>query len=465
MNIRRRLTFNLASNVVAQVVIKVFPVVAYALAQDRLGTEAFGFALFAIVLVDWTSPLIDSGTAAYGQVQIGQTRSRAAIATICGQIVALRLLIVAAVANVLIVVVWSYYPAYFTIVMSLSFLLISSALDQLYVAVGVQRSWLQSLWTISARMLALGALFVLITGPRSATYFAIILVGSNSFISLSSFIWTIRNYGFSWPRVDAVKKLFFRMRPYLFMVFWIAVMERFDYFFVERFFSTEQVGLYGGTLRVYLAVQAMIPALALAFGSEILSLTDRNLKSRRCRQAIDFTTALALAVITGGAFVAGDGLAYLYDETFRPLAVVFSVLTIGLLPYCFIAILGNYLLLAAEQVRFLGLATAGAAIVSVIAAVILTPILGIVGLALALLLGKVVLAATVYQRSSTFIDNDFWSAISRNVATCLPMALVLFLGDVAAIHWMVQIVLAGGTFLVVQFLMRWSKLWNFRLTV
>ena len=236
LNSRHRLTFNLTANLIAQVIIKIFPVVAYALAQDRLGTEAFGYALFAIVLVDWTSPLIDSGTAAYGQVRIGQTRSKKAIAATCGEIVTLRLLIVAAVATILVAVVWRYYQTYLTIVLTLSFLLISSAIDQLYVVVGVQRSWLQSFWTITARLLALGALYVVVQGPDTAIYFAVVLVASNSFISISSFVWTIKNYGFTWPSLDAVRELFVRMRPYLFMVIWIAVMDRFDYFFVERFF-------------------------------------------------------------------------------------------------------------------------------------------------------------------------------------------------------------------------------------
>ena len=70
----------------------------------------------------------------------------------------------------------------------------------------------------------------------------------------------------------------------------------------------------------------------------------------------------------------------------------------------------------------MGLATAGAATASIIAAGLLIYNLQILGLAVALLLGKSVLAVVIFRRSLAYIDCNFWSAIGRNFVACLPMA-------------------------------------------
>jgi O-antigen/teichoic acid export membrane protein len=426
-------------------------------AQTRLGTAAFGAALFSVGLVDWTIPVIDSGTAGYGQVRIGQSQAsgeRGAIASVLGEILTVRLGNAVASFCALILITRAFYHEHLGTVLLVSGQVATTALDMVYVATGVQKSWILGALSMLSKVGALLAIILFVQAPDSLNVFALILMGANASFSLGTFAWAVSRFGLRWPSAPRVRALYGRLMPYMLMAALTAALDRYDYLVVEHFGSPEAVGLYGGVLRLFTSLQALIPTLAIAFGSEMLAIRDDETMARYARHAIDLTSAFVLACAVGVWFVAGDVLALIYDDGYRSVANVLALLCLSLVPYIMIVVVGWYVLITRDRIKALAAALAVGLAVSVAIAVTTASGWGLTAIAWSVVAGKTVAAVCIGAAARGVIGRRELRPALSNLATALGMGAALVAAMPLGLPWPATIVLGGGVFIALQLALR-----------
>ena len=137
-----RLTTTLVAGLSAEIANKIFPLVIIHYAQSRLGMERFGYAQFGIYLVDLFLPVVVWGYQMLGSIRTGEEhgagRSPGAFA---GTLITMRLIhaVFATIALFALVYLVPEWQPYRHVVLALSFILFTGALDMTWLHVGTQR--------------------------------------------------------------------------------------------------------------------------------------------------------------------------------------------------------------------------------------------------------------------------------------------------------------------------------------
>ena len=205
---QRRIAINLSANLGAQLFSKLFPIIAYAYAQRKIGTVAFGHALFAISLVDWSGAGIEIGSTAYGQIQVGQgSEDRTRMRSLLGGILTVRLINAVVAALILFFAVRTYYADYEQSVMALSFMMLSTVSDMAYIQVGTKSLWRLGLLNVLSKCVVLALLMLLVQDSSDATMFAVLVAGANSAVSFATFYIGVKKWRPSRPAHPDLRRL------------------------------------------------------------------------------------------------------------------------------------------------------------------------------------------------------------------------------------------------------------------
>lgn len=429
---QRRVLTNFTANVFAQTFNKLFPILIYSYAQAKLSTPLFGFALIAITLVDWTSPLIEAGTTQFGQIAVGRQKYDAsAMGKLLGEILSIKA--INAVLAFVGLLAWTHfrYPDYFSSVLPLSFLLFGSILDMTYVQVATQRIWSLSAFNTVSKLLGLAGILLWVRAPGDQLWFAMLLVGTNVVYSVATFVNACSSWRPILPTVQTIRSLYRSIAPYSLLIFLFFSLERFDLLFIENFFGVGAVGLYGGASRIFLSLHTLIPALALAFGAEMLSLSDDDAFSRQLTHSVAVVSTFVFPVAIGSWFVAGDLLTLIYDPTYHEVARAFSILCLGLIPQMIFYTCGMNALLPRGHIRWVNLTLIVGLMVGLGSAWFFARDGGVTTIAAANLLSKLVIAAAILMKAKRYLSYNAIKHVGR---------IVLATGVMAAALWGCQLV-------------------------
>lgn len=402
---KRRLALNLSINVSAQVLNRLFPLLAYGLAQSRLGNEAFGYALFAMTLVDFTSPFIEAGTGMRGSIAVGRDRDDAtAMRRLLGELLAIRAINAAFAAVGLAAAVYLFYADYAAGALAVSYMLVTGVLDSQYVQLGTQRLWTLGLLNTAAKAVILLLLLITVHDASDAIKFAVLLVASNSLLSLGSFVDSRRRWPPLMPSRQRLAAAYRTLAPFSVLMVLAFVHEKFDFVLVEAFLSKQEVGLYGGMSRAFVSIQGLLPALTTAFGSEMLSERNADAFARQIELALAAMALVVAPLVVGAWFAAGPLLELLFDASYAAMAVPFAILCASTLFYAPAYVVGIHALLTRGRVRLVIVGYGAGIAVGLAAGVILVPRLGATGGALAVLLAKLTLALVVTPAGASLVD-------------------------------------------------------------
>lgn len=415
---RRRVLINLSSHVFAQIINRIAPIIVYAYAQRKLGNAAFGHALFACQLIDWTSPFIESGTGGLGQVRVGESHGEPhKIRALIGKLLSVRLLNAILVAMVFSWMVPRYYSDYQATILALGFILVCSALDLQYVQYGTQKVWALSTLNSIGRPISLGLVLVLVDSPADSTIFAVLLMAGNAILSLGSFVLATKHWRPILPQWADLRQTYAALKPFALMTLLTYALDKFDFNIIEAYLPKDAVGQYGGLIRIYLSLQAIVPALALAFGSEMLSTKDDASFKRQGEAALLVLAFSMLPLTFGSWFVAPSLLTLIYDQSFARLSLEFFLMCLALLPYSLFIVYGHHALVTRGKASQVVIAMALGLTAGIACGIALVADFGIIGGAIAVLVAKTVAALAVWWSGRHLI------ALRRVVVQAAPAAL------------------------------------------
>ncbi|MCX6109077.1 MAG: lipopolysaccharide biosynthesis protein [Proteobacteria bacterium] len=443
---QRRIAINLSANLGAQLFSKLFPIIAYAYAQRKIGTVAFGHALFAISLVDWSGAGIEIGSSAYGQIQVGQgSEDRPRMRSLLGGILTVRLINAVVAALILFFAVRTYYADYEHSVMALSFMMLSTVGDMAYIQVGTKSLWRLGLLNVLSKCVVLALLMLLVQDSSDATMFAVLVAGANSAVSFATFYIGVKKWRPSLPTMQQLGQLYKILLPFGVFVILTYWTERFDYFFVEAKLAPEAVGLYGGASRIYYSIQALIPALTLAFAAEMLSIRDLKAFSKQTEAALSVVFFATIPVAVGACFTAGDLLNLIYDASYRQVGYPFALLCLALVPQAIATIVGIQALITRGRIWYVNFALATAAAAGLAMESSLIVRWGLTGAALGVLLIKTLTAVLIVMGATDFIRSKriFLLALPWLAASGLMAGALLVLG---AKHLLIKLAVGGSVY-------------------
>lgn len=341
----------------AESVNKLSPLFVVHLAQKNLGTDGFGFARFAINIVEVAAPLVAFGYWTSGTIAIGrQQKDPASVAALIGDMTGLRLLH-AILAIGTITLCTSMLPElspYSGLVVPLSLFLLASAFDCLFVLAGTQRMALANGLTVAAKTTSLMAVVAFVREETDVATYASLTMGANAIISLGSFGFVVWRHSLTWPRWPRMKKLFVGAIPFAATFILLMLAERADIFLVEHLMGPKGVGLYSGPALLIQSLMPVVWSITALFFSEAVARTDEKSSASSAdsqystKQHFSAAMLAMLAVVTPvvvACFLAGGRiLALVFDQSFLPMGSTLALLSIGLLCHATLAVCGMQVL-------------------------------------------------------------------------------------------------------------------------
>ena len=430
---RRRLSMTLLAGAIGEIVNKIAPFIVLYIGQTALGVTRFGMVQFAISFIDLLLPFIGYGYGAFGSIAVGRPASLPIpIPRLIPSIVLLRLAH-AAVACIVIGLCLTLprYREYGPLILALSFLLLSSALDTDHVHSGTQTLAIRNAFNVVSKCLCLFGVMAFVHGPADQLLYAILAVMPNALIALLSLFYSMRKIPWSMPRLTDFSAIFRLATPFAMTTILGLVIERYDVFFVEVIGGSVAVGLYAGPLRIVQSIATAAGMVSAIFFSELVRIEDPKVFSRHVELSV-FTAALELVPVAVGAwFVGGDLLAAVFTSAYRDQGPIPGYV-LGILATGVVASIG----INAFGLQVLWLKGANSTLnalylCGLIGGCILSGLSGywggVIGVAASVTIVKFCVAGACYIKARQYLPSFSWLFLQRIVGASGAMGITLFL--------------------------------------
>ncbi len=397
---RKRIVWSLFGGLLAELVNKISPLLILHFAARAIGVQGFGVAQFGLWLLDFAIFFVAFGYHDIGAIELGKQKNNSQnVKAIIGETLILRLghMLVAIAALIICIRVFPNYQAYAAVLLALSFMLVTSALDMTFVLIGSQRLPVLSTFMIIGKLLSLIGIIYMVDGSEDTIRYAVLTAAANGFVNLASFAFALYHFGFSWP---SRAKLGVRLRaatPYALRIFLVLILERFDMFIVEHYLSQTGTGLYAAPVRL---VQSIIPltiTISAVFFSEMVAIHEHDEEARRRHLWLGIRLMILafLPVVCGIWFVDTDVMTLIFGDEFRHVGPVLSVLMLGIIGQVLILVLGHQVLLLNGRINTLNRLLAYGSFFGILLGMELVGRYGLMGGALASVIARIGVGLTI----------------------------------------------------------------------
>lgn len=343
----QRLSLSLATNIIAEFISKIVPIIILSLAQKKLGLEAFGFAQVAIALIEFCIPFISFGYNQWGSIELGKVSrgskeegehiSNIVMLKVCHSL----LIFLTLIGGCLIV---DSYHKYLLIIVSLGYVLFFTAIELLWVQIGTQKLTSYGFFTVISKLLALALILMLVHLPEHAILFSVLSLSANAMTCLGTFLYCFKSIRWQKPSFHAMRRIFLNSKSFALITIYAVFIERIDLIAAERFLDPSTVGIYAGILRINNTILQFIWILGLVLFSEsITAKSDRDLNNHIKLSIFAFSTLLA-PVCFGVWFVDKELVTLIFDEKFAEYASILSLMIIGNIGSVLILVYGQQVL-------------------------------------------------------------------------------------------------------------------------
>ncbi len=419
---KKRIATTLFMAFLSEIANKIVPLVTLHMVAMRLGTVAFGSAQFALWLIDWGVIFTTFGFMQVAPIMLrdassDEMRSRVATNVIVSRI---GLALVAAIAIVVCVRDGSPYGIYRDTVYACGFILLSTALDSIWILLARQRMAIVSAVSIFVKLASVAAISWMVEGPEDSLKFVVITCAVNSLISVTSFLIAAKDIGFCKPSLlgawNAVRLAF----PYALAVLMIVVLEKFDLYLIERKLGLTATGIYSAASKLVTSLTPIIASITTVFYSEMIAHRDRESIYRHLRASLFWVTSICAPIAVGIWMIDHEILRIIFGAEFTGGAHILSLLTLGAIAYSIILIFGFQLLALQRQWLPLLLGLSLGSICGFTSAILLLPYYGDEGVALSSVIGKWCAAVMILISAKKAWSLSFGSLLTAMARPSIP---------------------------------------------
>lgn len=425
----KRLSFAILVGVVVEILNKIVPLIVLSYVQKKLGVTAFGGAQFGIAIIEMAIPLVVFGYYHLGLVELSKSPSNSAIGHLISNLSALKLIhaLCVAVGLGLMSMQIEAYSGYFWLLLASSFALFLSGIDNIWLFIGTQKMAFASLLIGLGRILSLVLILLFVQNENDQIKFTVFYFLANGFVSATTAILGYRYYRLPRPDLLSMRSIFFKAKHFALVPIMMVFIDRVDLLVVERLWGSSGAGLYAGPLRLTHSLFQVLTAIATAFLSEVIAISDRARYTKHIHTGIWILASVLAPMIFGIWFVSGDILSLVFDDTYLAVSDVLGIMIIGLVCNVAILVFGQQvLLLRGDQAFFsICLIVIGLSILSLSTS--MSTLWGITGIASGMLMGKLFGTSLIVWRARRYIDGLPWLSILSAIIPGMLMSSCLLL--------------------------------------
>lgn len=454
-----RVFWSIFAGIFVEIFNKISPLIMLALAQRRLGVVSFGQAQFGISLIEMVLPWIVFGYTYQGAIEFSQRKHDAlASSRLVANILTLRLIHALLAAFVLLILVFfrSSWEEQRLIILTLIPIVLVSALEMTYINFGSQKMVRLSVWVGTFKALTVIGVYFLVHEPSDAPIYALLTLIGGSLVSVASFIWVKKTIGIGSPDFKSMTKLFRKALVYAGVVLLFPLFERLDILLVESLAEPQELGIYAGPWRLALSLIPFFVVISNTFISEALAIKNIDDFRKNTFFAFFLCFASGLPIAFAVPFVGPDILELIFDSQFREYNLLFTIFCFSVVLEIFALIFGLQVLMLRGRSRQLAISLAFAICMGVIAGYLGMQIAGIYGLALGILLSRLIF--TIWLIRITVVNlNSFPVRDTVTVMlSCIPMLACLFHFKDQPLWFLIA--LGGLVYVISLLILNWNKL-------
>ncbi len=246
-----------------------------------------------------------------------------------------------------------------------------------------------------------------------------------------------------------------------------AFMLNIDIVMLGFYRSAEEVGFYSASQKI-VQVLYMLPAILAAtlfpVFSRLASKQDKQKTRIIMERGISAVFLIALPLAVGGVMLGQDMLQFLYGSEYLPATLTFQILIITLLLVFPGILISNYILAHDKQKKLAPYAGVGA-IGNVILNMILIPLYGIVGSAIATVGANLIYNGFAWRLAKKINNFSTFQHLFKIIAATILMSAVVFLLKTLDIHVLINIAVSGLIYLAILFTLKESVLQEIKNTL
>lgn len=424
----RRIAAAYVASLIVEIFNRIAPLIVIHFVTTRIGLAGFGYAQVGMQMIDIAIYFVIAGFHTLGAIDVGRCRGDAkAIAPVVSETLALKLLH-AVVAFCMLYLIVSYLPHYRDfrdVVLCLSFLLLTTAIDLSFVNTGTQRVFLTSILTLICRIFALTAVILFVRGHDDALLYAVLSFGSNAFVSLLLVAFNATYLSFKLPGRQAILQRFKHALPFAVTALLMTLLDRFDLFVADYVGGNVMAGLYAAPARLSFSILLIMHVIANVFFSELVHAKDDKVFARYVEMTLFALAVLFLPMVFGVWFVADDLLRLVAGEAFASEGRVLCLLMLATLPQAIIMVCGHLVL----QIKKRSLVYNVQLLIGLAVGIALAFLWGrssLSGIALSMVLARSLVAALVLCFAYRYIGRINLGLIAKVLAASAIMALALY---------------------------------------
>jgi O-antigen/teichoic acid export membrane protein len=359
----RRIGISLAAAAVAEIFNKLVPFILLRLAMQRLGIEAFGASQYLLWVADILCFVVVFGFPQFTAIQLGQTSfpsenaNRIITAQLCG-----RLFLAAMTGSALWI--WSEFSqtSDFSLIgwLVIGLAIFFSAIDMYPVQVARSRLASFSMASIMAKMTSIIAVWYWVTDGSDAELFALCSVIANGIVSLISIYVASQEASLTRISFDDFWKQLKGAAKFAPTIILLICLERFDFFFVEKFFDPVIVGSYAAAGRLVQSAVPVIYSISHIFLAELVQNRSNEAQRAHLNMCIEVLALLTSTIIAACVILSGPILQLVYGTTQEIAATILPILSLSLAMHAIYVVFGVLVLPLRGGIGFVGSALGSA---------------------------------------------------------------------------------------------------------
>ena len=426
---------NTVFNVIKTVSAIIFPLTTFPYVSRTLLVENVGKINFGLSFVSYFSLIATLGINVYAIKECSKKADdRNELSNIASEIYSLNVLMtsIAYVALFFVLIFYKKIESYRFLIIIQSFTILFTTLGTDWINTAMEDFKYITIRTVGFQILSLILLFTFVHKPEDYLKYAIICVISISGANISNVFYRKR---FCDVRFIFNKNILMHFVPSLYLFVMLLAQSIFtnvDVTMLGIIKGNYDVGIYSTAHKISNIVAQIVTSVVwviLPRMSFYFSKKDNEAINELIHKLYNFTITLGLPIVVGIFMISNDIILLFAGSAFMPSANVLKILIMEtLLTLLFGSLLGNMVLLPANEEKFLMITCVITAIFNIITNYILIPRIGAIGAAITTLLSTMLSSILAYIKSTKYVKiNYFNNTLLSSVIGCILIVVLCIL--------------------------------------
>lgn len=409
-----------------------FPLITFPYISRTLLVENLGKVNFGLSFISYYSLVATLGISVYAIKECSKkSDNRKQLSKIASEIYSLNIIttVIAYIVLFLTIVFYKKVENYRLLIIIQSFTILFTTLGTDWLNTAMEDFKYITIRTVGFQFLSLLLMFLFVHTPEDYLKYAIISVISTSGANILNLFYRKR---FCDVKFIFDKSILIHLKPSLYLFVMILAQNIFsnvDVTMLGIIKGDYDVGIYTTAHKISSLVAQVITSILwviLPRMSLYFSKKDNKAINDLINKIYSFTITLGLPIVVGIFMISNDVILVIAGRNYLPSVNVLKILIVEtLLTLLFGSLLGNMVLLPANEEKFLMISCVSTVFFNMITNYILIPKIGAIGAAVTTLLSTILSSILVYVKSLNYLKIDYFNnTLVSSIVGCMPIVFV-----------------------------------------